>query len=607
MRSPFRPAALAPAIACLLAAAIARADGGFALDQFEPAPAGSPFFGVPGPAAPGDLVPRAMLTFDYAQRPVRLVGASGSTPIVAGQGFLRLDASLALWDRLLVSVDFPFAIAASGQDPKLAGYTFIAPKAAVGDLRLGASGRLVGDNGGPFQLGVGGYLFLPTGSAAAYTGDGAIRGSLSASVGGRLGGDVGFAWGASGGLMLRTASGDPHALTFGAGAAVLLWNDRIQLGPELWGSKPLGDTLPLATSGTALAAPASTNMELLVGGKLRVIGGLLVGAGAGPGILSGIGTPNFRAVLTAGWSPAAEKSSAAAEKKPIGDRDDDGIADDIDACPAEKGEPSSDPKKDGCPPSDRDHDGITDVDDACPTLPGVRSDDATKNGCPQDRDGDGVDDPDDACPDQAGAKSPDPKRNGCSPDRDGDGVLDGADACPDEPGVASEDAKWNGCPDDPDGDGIKAAADACPYEKGSASADPKDNGCPKFIRVTADEIVTTRKVEFKVDGKTKFQTIEPVSSDLLLEVRDAIVGHPEILKVEVQGHTDDSGNLEYNLKLSQERADAVLAWLVDAGVPREKLVAKGYGHTRPIADNRIVDGRQKNRRVQFVIVGRKGK
>jgi outer membrane protein OmpA-like peptidoglycan-associated protein len=96
-----------------------------------------------------------------------------------------------------------------------------------------------------------------------------------------------------------------------------------------------------------------------------------------------------------------------------------------------------------------------------------------------------------------------------------------------------------------------------------------------------------------------------VSEDLMKEIRDVITQHPEITKIEVQGHTDDSGRDDYNLSLSQERAEMVRKWLVDAGIPGEKLVAKGYGYTKPVADNRIRQGRQANRRVVFVILERK--
>jgi outer membrane protein OmpA-like peptidoglycan-associated protein len=86
------------------------------------------------------------------------------------------------------------------------------------------------------------------------------------------------------------------------------------------------------------------------------------------------------------------------------------------------------------------------VADACPDVPGRPSSDPKKNGCPPDRDGDGVPDDKDACPDDAGVPANDPATNGCPPDRDGDGIPDKEDACPDAPGPAATDPKRNGCP-----------------------------------------------------------------------------------------------------------------------------------------------------------------
>jgi len=91
-------------------------------------------------------------------------------------------------------------------------------------------------------------------------------------------------------------------------------------------------------------------------------------------------------------------------------------------------------------------------------------------------------------------------------------------------------------------------------------------------------------------------------------VLDAVVeilsAYPSIKKIEVQGHTDDSGDTDFNMTLSQQRADAVRQWLINAGIKADKLVAKGYGSTVPIADNRIREGRQKNRRVAFIVTER---
>ncbi|AKT40347.1 OmpA family protein [Chondromyces crocatus] len=602
MRPSFLAAtSLAAAMLATTAGALAQ---GFALNQLNPAPAGDPFFGVPSPATPGHLEPRAYLAFDYGAQPIHL--RAQDVDVVAAQAFARIDASLALWDRVLLSVDMPVAVIQSGNDPGLQGITFTpleAPQA--GDLRLGLRVRLLGDDTGPFQLGIGGYVFTPTGNREQYTGEGAIRGAPHISLGGRLGSGVGFIWNASGGVQLN-GSDSPHTANFGAGIGLLLANDVLQLGPEIYGTIPLTNGTLRLSAEPDTRTSADLTAELLFGAKLRVLRGLTFGGAAGPGLTRTVGTPSLRAIGLIGWTPLPDRAPAKAQTTPTGprDTDDDGIPDGIDACPDVKGQPSPDPAKDGCPPSDRDGDGVLDVDDACPTTPGERSGDITRNGCPGDTDGDGIHDGIDACKTLPGIISDDPRKNGCPLDSDDDGIPDTSDACPKVAGVRAPDPKYNGCPDDPDGDGIKFGDDACPNEKGVPDPDPKRNGCKRFVRVTTSEIVTSKPIQFVMNGKERWQTVDRISDDLLYEVRDAIVQDPTIQLVEVQGHTDDEGDEKYNLDLSQQRADAVRQWLIQAGVPANKLVAKGYGMEKPLADNRIRTGRQKNRRVQFVIVQR---
>ncbi|WP_437282469.1 OmpA family protein [Sorangium sp. So ce375] len=612
MRSSSVAAVASTAVLMTLAGASrGQSTGGFSLDRFEPAPAGDAFFSVPSPAAPGHLAPRAYLGLDFAHRPIH---SSGDNPVdlVSSQAFLRLDASLALWDRLLLSIDAPLAVAQGGDDPGIPGVVFTeltAPE--LGDLRFGARFRVFGEDTEPFQLGLGGYLFAPTGSPAQYTGDPEARGSVQANLGGRIdsaGSTLGFLWSASGGVELGGGSNRPQLFTFGGAAGLLIADDLLQLGAEAYGGAPLGEEL-LLSSTPVQRDGASVNAELLFGAKLRVLDGLTFGAAVGPGLTSAIGTPPVRAVGMIGWTPLPKPARERAQSATAvaGDKDDDGINDDIDACPDVKGDPSPDRAKDGCPPADRDGDTVLDIDDACPSTPGVRSADATENGCPVDSDDDGFHDGIDACPNVRGTASDDPKKVGCPGDADGDGILDASDACPKAKGPANRDPKQNGCPDDPDGDGIRGAADACPNERGPSDSDPRQNGCPRFVRVNTEEITTSKPVRFVVYGKTRAQTVDPISDEILYEVRDAIQQNPDIELVEVQGHTDDNGSESYNLALSQQRADAVLSWLVAAGVPREKLVAKGYGFEQPLGDNRVKTGRQKNRRVQFVIIKRKGK
>ncbi len=251
------------------------------------------------------------------------------------------------------------------------------------------------------------------------------------------------------------------------------------------------------------------------------------------------------------------------------DRDGDAILDTVDACPDQAGLPSTDPTRNGCPPPpDRDHDGIPDASDACPDLPGQPSDDPKKNGCP-DRDGDKIIDPLDACPDVAGVPSDDPKKNGCPPDTDGDGITDDKDACPNEPGPAN--------------------------------ADPSKNGCPLVV-VRDKEIVISQQVQFEVDKAV----IKKESDELLDGIAKVLKDHVEIARIEVQGHTDNTGKAQHNKVLSGSRADAVKRALVKRGVADRRLIAKGYGQEQPIAENDSDQGRAKNRRVQFVILEKKG-
>lgn len=209
----------------------------------------------------------------------------------------------------------------------------------------------------------------------------------------------------------------------------------------------------------------------------------------------------------------------------------------------------------------------------------------------------------DACVDVPGVKSDDPKKHGCPElkDTDGNGILDDKDQCINDPEDKDNFEDEDGCPDpDNDKDSIPDSKDACPNESGKPDRDPKKNGRPKAVRVIGDEIIILQQVQFD----TAKATIRPISNALLDEVAGVLKEHVELVSLEVQGHTDNRGDATMNQQLSQDRAAAVVAALVKRGVEASRLTPVGYGADKPVADNKTDAGRQKNRRVQFVILKR---
>ncbi|MFD1094604.1 OmpA family protein [Salegentibacter chungangensis] len=254
------------------------------------------------------------------------------------------------------------------------------------------------------------------------------------------------------------------------------------------------------------------------------------------------------------------------------DTDGDGIYDKDDECPESPGLPEFN----GCP--DSDGDGIEDRKDACPNKAGL----AEFDGCP-DTDGDGVADPEDDCPEVAGLA----EMNGC-PDADGDGVRDDEDNCPDEAGPEDN----NGCPwEDKDNDGVLDKDDDCPDVAGTAA----NNGCPE---PTAEVVSELNEYSNTVLFDLNKATIRTESEEALNSIAEIMEEYPNTV-FHIEGHTDSTGSDQYNLKLSKERAASVREYLVNAGIPSNRLTSEGYGEERPIATNSTAAGRQENRRVEI--------
>ncbi len=259
------------------------------------------------------------------------------------------------------------------------------------------------------------------------------------------------------------------------------------------------------------------------------------------------------------------------------DTDGDGIYDKDDECPETPGLAEFN----GCP--DTDGDGIEDRNDACPNTPGL----AEFNGCP-DTDGDGIADPQDECPTVAGLAA----LNGC-PDADGDGIADKDDACPNEAGPKAN----NGCPyPDRDGDGVLDKDDQCPDVAGTVA----NNGCPELTVEVIKALSDYAKTILFDTGKT---TLKPASLKVLDNVTDILKEYPNS-RFHIDGHTDSVGSEANNQKLSEGRAAAVVNYLIERGIPSNRLVARGFGESKPIAPNTTKEGRTTNRRTEINLIPR---
>jgi outer membrane protein OmpA-like peptidoglycan-associated protein len=217
---------------------------------------------------------------------------------------------------------------------------------------------------------------------------------------------------------------------------------------------------------------------------------------------------------------------------------------------------------------------------------------------PLDTDGDGIPDAIDKCPYQPEDKDGFQDEDGCpDPDNDQDGIPDAIDKCPNEPEDRDGFQDEDGCPDpDNDQDGIPDASDLCPNEPGP----PEERGCPKkysLVSVTQEKIELHQAVFFA----TAKSTIMAQSFPLLNEVADVLKSRPT-MQVRVEGHTDSRGKRATNMLLSQGRADAVKAYLVGRGIDGSRMISAGYGPDQPIETNRTAAGREKNRRVEFMIL-----
>ena len=614
------------------------ATGEFSVQRFEPAPGSKNFLSVQGLRMDGNWGWTAGLMFNYARAPFVVVSCKSQSdcgsPNAVQQNDTAVVRDLFTWDllasvspisRLQVGLRVPLAYANGEGTPNPGGTQEPIKKFGVGDPMIEAKVRLFGKATSPVALGVGGDLSFPVGHASA---PGAYLGNQSPVTGGLRAIVDGAAGPLQFGLNLRALfreSGTVGSTTIG---------NEFRYGAGLgYRISPIFRVLAEGYGSTKFSAANGTNsLEIDGAVEIQPLGsGLNFRLGGGAGVLAGTGVPAARAI--AGVSYYHE----------IGDKDGDGIGDRDDKCPTIAEDKDGFEDEDGCPDEDNDKDSIPDAKDKCPNQAETVNSFQDEDGCPDDvpdRDKDGIADGEDMCPDDGGksvirSKGP---YFGC-PDRDGDGVPDKTDKCPDQPedtdgfedldgcpdpdndhdGVPDDQDECidqpetingfkdeDGCPDvaaDRDHDGIPDAIDKCPDQPENYNGVQDEDGCPEagpqLVQVGAGELKIMQRVEFatssdKITGAKSFLVLDAVAG--------ALKGHSEIMQLEVGGHTDNAGAADQNKQLSQKRAEAVVKYLTEKGVNGARLSAKGYGQDKPVADNKSVMGKQKNRRVEFIVV-----
>jgi OOP family OmpA-OmpF porin len=235
---------------------------------------------------------------------------------------------------------------------------------------------------------------------------------------------------------------------------------------------------------------------------------------------------------------------------------------------AEKPAPPPPPPPPPVVDQDPDKDGILGAADKCPNDPEDKDGFEDEDGCPDlDNDKDGIPDKDDKCPNEAEDKDGFEDEDGCPDlDNDKDGIPDEKDKCPNEPETVNNYQDEDGCPDE-----IPAAI-------------------KKFTGVIKG-----------INFKTNSDKITKDSFKVLDEAVKVLVDYPDA-KLEISGHTDNVGKAEYNLELSQKRAESVRKYMVDKGVAADRLTAVGYGMDKPLTANKTKADKAKNRRTEFTLI-----
>ncbi len=479
------------------------------------------------------------LLVDYASQPLVLKFGDTSKAIVDQQLAAHVLVGFGLFDRLQLDLALPIYLV---NDGRFEGEDIRG--ATVGDLNFRAKYGFLSSMTGPVGLGLGVEVGVPTGDSKAFVGAGSVTVTPRLLVDTRFSTPIGTTK-----LMANVGArwlDDRRVHDADLGAQLVYGaGAEVEVVENVLslGAEVFGGSQFDAFFENAAASP----LELMMGAKISTADGFTITAGAGGGLIGGYGTPDFRAIVGLMYTlPMDEPVEEVEPLCPDVPADFEGVLDE-DGCPVEEEIVEEEP---GCEVPEG-YEGLVD-EEGCPLL---------------DSDGDGISDVDDKCPNEAEDMDGFQDEDGCPElDNDNDGIPDSEDECPNEPGLA----KYKGCP--------------APEQK-----------------------VVREKAEIRIVDKVFFDTgkaeVLEQSFELLDEVALVLRTNPDITKVEIAGHTDHTGKADLNRKLSQERAESVMNYLVTKrGISADRLVARGYGPDEPIDTSKTKAAMAKNRRVEFRIL-----
>lgn len=591
-------------------------DATFDFEIFRPHADYYGFTVVPGAATLGNLQLGVGAWLNYADDPMVLVNANGDRVSVTGEvgakdngdGLVEqrvgadLQVGMGFTRYASLTLDLPVALSQKAWDVQSlddpTGDPLTGAAGGLRDLTLTAKGAILDPDKMPVGLAVSVPVGVPTGGSTGYLGEKGVTVDpnliLEWANGSIRQREYKFRAAANVGYFLRTSDARLRDIHLG---------NSVNYGLGL-GFHPINALeLMLEFHGSSYGSRMSQNpAEVLLGAKILAGPMVQVNVGGGVGVMGGVGAPDFRLYTGVSVAPNFDPASR--------DTDGDDIADGEDRCPKDPEDLDSFQDTDGCPELDNDADGREDGVDKCPNDPEDDDGYLDNDGCPDpDNDKDKVNDDMDRCPDQAETINGFDDEDGCPDekpvdDTDGDGYKDDLDRCPYDAEDLDNFEDEDGCPDkDNDGDSILDAADKCPNEREVFNGVEDTDGCPD-----ESQRVVLEQGQIKINDVIYFDpgkaTIQERSFDLVSEIASVLTAHPELKKVRVEGHTDSDGNDAANLKLSQARANAVVAFLVSKGVDASRLDPVGFGESRPLEPNTTPEGKAKNRRVEFIIVDR---